>query len=214
MARNTYTPQERAEHRNAILRAAKSCFCETGYNNTTMRQVAQAADMSLGSLYYYFKSKDEIYIALYDTALDFLNDAMEAALTTSVPNIQSRITVLCFDYFEFSKNHNDYFQILTQGNKGDIGDVVIPEEVSSKGNKIIQKISKVIAQGVEEGVVKPCDTYKTTVAMWAMIDGLLMLHENTRTELLGDNFIEYYALCVNLMLDGLVDGTITKEYQE
>jgi AcrR family transcriptional regulator len=48
----------------AILVAAESIFIEKGYHNARMDDIAEAAELAKGTLYYYFKSKDEIYLHL------------------------------------------------------------------------------------------------------------------------------------------------------
>src|SRR5215207_9871713 len=52
--------------RNRIYDAALALFRERGFDATTMRDVAAAADMSLGAAYHYFPSKDSIVLAYYD----------------------------------------------------------------------------------------------------------------------------------------------------
>jgi AcrR family transcriptional regulator len=54
------------ETRNRIYDAALTLFRERGFDNTTMRDVAAAAGMSLGAAYHYFPSKDAIVLAYYD----------------------------------------------------------------------------------------------------------------------------------------------------
>lgn len=52
--------------RDRIYNAALTLFRERGFDATTMRDVASAADMSLGAAYHYFPSKDAIVLAYYD----------------------------------------------------------------------------------------------------------------------------------------------------
>ncbi len=51
--------------RERILEAALAAFRDEGFDATTMRDIARAADMSLGAAYYYFGSKEEIVLAYY-----------------------------------------------------------------------------------------------------------------------------------------------------
>ena len=54
----------RATSRRRILAAARRLFSRHGYQATTMRQIAQAAETSIGNLYFYFTNKDELLDAL------------------------------------------------------------------------------------------------------------------------------------------------------
>jgi AcrR family transcriptional regulator len=60
----------RAEaQRSRILRAAEQCFVEKGFHAASMAAIAQAADMSPGLIYRYFKSKNEIILAIIEHQL-------------------------------------------------------------------------------------------------------------------------------------------------
>lgn len=50
----------------AILKAAEDIFLDGGYQNLTMRSIAQRADISLSNLTYYFKTKDDLFQTLMD----------------------------------------------------------------------------------------------------------------------------------------------------
>src|SRR5688572_32022488 len=52
--------------RRRIYDAALTLFRDRGFDNTTMRDVAAVAGMSLGAAYHYFPSKDAIVLAYYD----------------------------------------------------------------------------------------------------------------------------------------------------
>lgn len=56
----------RAARRADILAAALACFARTGYHDTTMAEVAEAAGVSKGTPYLYFPSKEDLFIALHD----------------------------------------------------------------------------------------------------------------------------------------------------
>ncbi len=68
MAAHKGTPHATPDVRRAqILEAALRCFSERGYGNTTMDDVVHASGLSKGSLYRFFRSKDEVFLALFDT---------------------------------------------------------------------------------------------------------------------------------------------------
>jgi AcrR family transcriptional regulator len=57
----------KAEHtRTLILNTALDLFRERGYENTTMRAIAEKADVSLGNAYYYYESKEHLIQVFYD----------------------------------------------------------------------------------------------------------------------------------------------------
>ena len=62
--------------RATILEAALSLFREQGFDQATMREVADRAGLAVGAAYYHFRTKDEILLALYESTID---DALERA---------------------------------------------------------------------------------------------------------------------------------------
>lgn len=72
-----------AERRKAqVLEAAAKCFRQKGFHGSSMAQISEAAGMSSGHIYHYFKNKDEIIGAIVDREKDeveFLLDGMKNA---------------------------------------------------------------------------------------------------------------------------------------
>ena len=67
------TRQRRVE----ILKSAAAAFRRRGYHGASMGEIAQALRMTKGSLYYYFKNKEEILFFCHDYSLDILLDMLE-----------------------------------------------------------------------------------------------------------------------------------------
>jgi AcrR family transcriptional regulator len=82
--RRTRKPQERtAVTRNLLLRAAEQVFARVGYEKAQVDEIAVAAGFSKGALYSHFKSKEDLFLALYEekNAASFakLRSALDAA---------------------------------------------------------------------------------------------------------------------------------------
>lgn len=65
MPRNR-APVDRAEKRAEIIAAATSLFVDEGYDNTTMGKIATAAGVTANTIYWYFRDKDQLLIAVLD----------------------------------------------------------------------------------------------------------------------------------------------------
>lgn len=79
-------PPAVTDKRDAILRAAIDVFAERGYFNSQVADVAKAAGIAAGTVYLYFRSKDDILISIFErTVRDRLAEGREAVATVSDP---------------------------------------------------------------------------------------------------------------------------------
>lgn len=69
--------REKVLRKEQIINAAKSVFLEKGFSGATIEDIAKEAELSVGTLYIYFKNKDDLYASLNLRALDILNQEME-----------------------------------------------------------------------------------------------------------------------------------------
>ena len=76
--------------RGQILTAAARLFGHQGYANTTLRQIAQAAGIRAGSVYYHFEGKDEIAACVLDEGIAAVTDAVQRRLAALPPRAGMR----------------------------------------------------------------------------------------------------------------------------
>ena len=79
MANRTTAKAE--ETRERILNSALDLFRDRGFDQTTMRQIAGAAEVATGAAYYYFDSKEALVLAYYERAREEMRPRIEAALS-------------------------------------------------------------------------------------------------------------------------------------
>ena len=64
------SPQHEQEVRERIVNAATRVFSERGFHRATMQDIVRASGLSVGAVYTYFKSKDELILAGCDLITD------------------------------------------------------------------------------------------------------------------------------------------------
>ena len=74
-------PRPRSDIRPRILRAARKSFLQHGVAGASLREIARRARTSIGMIYYYFKTKDDLFLAVveehYESAIADLEDALQ-----------------------------------------------------------------------------------------------------------------------------------------
>lgn len=76
-----------AARRRQILDAARRCFVTKGLHNTSMQDLIREADLSVGAVYRYFKSKTDIVAAIADEVIGMLDARLASAPTGSPPSL-------------------------------------------------------------------------------------------------------------------------------
>lgn len=94
-----------------ILEAAEKLFLSEGYEKTTMDEIAHQSEFSKGTLYNYFKSKDELYLAIGIKAYDLILDYTEKFTNKHLAGLDQLIAI-GYAYYEFSKEHPAYSSIF------------------------------------------------------------------------------------------------------
>jgi len=96
--------RERERRRQQIIVAAKRVFSEKGYSKSTMEDIAREAELSPGTLYLYFKNKDELYASLSLRILQYLNIRLEDVKREKDVEPRKKIDAIkeaLFDVYQF-----------------------------------------------------------------------------------------------------------------
>jgi len=103
----------------AVLDAAARLFAQRGYAATSMRDIAQAASMLPGSLYYHFAAKEDLLAAVYEAGVGDIVAAVRAAVARET-DPWSRLEAACIAHLETVLKRSDTAQVLIR---------VLPEQV-------------------------------------------------------------------------------------
>ncbi len=147
--------------RREILSAAATVFREHGYSDAGMRDIADAADLSPGNLYYYFKGKQEILYFCQDRALDQMLTALEQAQKQDgkiAPRLYTLIQAhlhCMLDDIEGSIAH-----LMVGGLPPELRDQLI-----DKRDRYERGIRQLIGQGIKDGEFSPVDSTLVTRAI-------------------------------------------------
>ena len=101
----------REEVRNNIIKISRRLFLEQGYENTTVRQVLKKARLSTGSLYHFFKNKEEILLfSLKDALLEIssLTDSIAVKYNEPMLRYALGIAVGISEIFKYKHLFNFY----------------------------------------------------------------------------------------------------------
>ena len=106
--------RDREAVRRAILDAARDLFVSEGYQNVSLRKIAERIEYSPAAIYGYFASKDDIFFALAEEGYRLLGDpqSSEAADTLRPLSPLDRLRGIFWHFYQFSRQHPQYFLLM------------------------------------------------------------------------------------------------------
>ena len=105
--------EQRSQAREKIISAAAACFAEKGYSGCSVQDIADRAGMSKGALYVYYKSKEELFKAMFVMEHNSAKERMESA-TAAPPFLNGIIQFMsqCINNATFPMDHRLWAEVL------------------------------------------------------------------------------------------------------
>ncbi len=189
--------REKEHRRRSILAAARKIFFEHGMQAASMDAVAEAAELSKGALYLYFKSKEDLYVSLLEEGLSILRRMFEevAALPMKADEALRQIG---FAYYQFYKKYPDYFHILMFADARVLHSKVSEEVLQCSEQRslaCLQVVAQVYGRGIKEGVFrKELKPIEVAITLWGISNGMIGLIANKADHFMHDYKIDLEAL--------------------
>jgi AcrR family transcriptional regulator len=143
----------RDRRRTEILKSAAAAFRRRGYHGASVEQIADALRMTKGSLYYYFKSKEEILFFCHDWSLDLLLLALaEAREAETSPDAQLRRLIVAFVHMILDELHGTALTLDPQALSPPL-----LRRIVAKRDAFDQGLRRILKQGMDAGVFAPGD---------------------------------------------------------
>ena len=172
--------KERENRRSAILKAARKLFFDRGFKSVTVDNIAAKAEVSKGSVYLYFKSKEEIYtqILINDNIAAF--EDLKNKFSAKEAPAAELLLGFADNYINYFLNDNELFRILmTFMLHAD--DMILTDEQNSQllqtTNDNIHFVSEILQKGVDSGEFSPTINIRQAQnAIWGLLNGVISLY--------------------------------------
>ena len=156
-----------------IKEAALMLFSEKGFHNTTITQIAEAADLGKGTIYWYWKSKEDLAFSLVSDMLqDFLTLIEEArdGEGTVIERFAGMVSKVADLYYE----ETDYLRLLWKFrvDRGYIFSEEYTEKVASYYVRMRKALEEMITEGIGNGELKEVDPRRSAFILLGIAEGL------------------------------------------
>ena len=171
--------KEKENRKNSILKAARKLFFERGFKSVTVDLIAAKAEVSKGSIYLYFDSKEEIYTQILISAnIERHKDIEDFAKKEGTAS--DLLIAFAKNYVDFFLDNNELFRILMTFMLNS-ENMNLTEEQNTQlihtTNENIRVLSKILQKGVDSGEFRSdIDIRREQYAVWGMMNGIISLY--------------------------------------
>lgn len=174
--------REKKQRRQEIINAARKVFSNKGFNTATMEEIALEAELSPGTLYLYFKNKEELHTVLSIEILEHLSDEIQKVITQdiSVENKIEKFYDVFIDVYEYDSNILiNLFHLQSGETLKNLSEDVL-KQIKIHSAMAHGAIVDVIRQGIDEGIF--IDEHPAALAdvLWASYCGIVLWVDSKR----------------------------------
>lgn len=154
------------DRRIQILRSAAAAFRRKGYHGASVAEIARALRMTKGSLYYYFRDKEDILFVLHDYSLDILLASLRKVAASRAPADEKlRALVVAFVHMIIDEIHGTALTMDLQA----LGPQRL-RPVVAKRDRFDHGMRRIVERGVRSGVFRPVEAKLATFAILGAVN--------------------------------------------
>ncbi|MBU1342747.1 MAG: TetR/AcrR family transcriptional regulator [Proteobacteria bacterium] len=174
--------REKEQRKIEILNAARKVFSNKGFNTATMEEIASEAELSPGTLYLYFKNKEELHTTLSIEILKHLTDQIQKVVCQdiSVEEKIERFRDVFIDVYDYDSNILiNLFHLQSGETLKNLSEEVL-KQIKTHSALAHGAIIDVIRQGIEQGIF--IDEHPVALAdvLWASYAGIVLWVDSKR----------------------------------
>ncbi len=158
--------EKKQQTRRAIIDAAVQLFGEQGYERTSIEQLARAAGIGKGTIYSYFKTKSEIFLAYCEDELEFLYKTLAEQSDPDTPLIDQLLTLFT-GMFHYVMKNKEFGRILMR-------ERVFPKELTLEksqylDNHHLEMLDQMFRRAKQRGELRPdADLFFTAAHLYGI----------------------------------------------
>ena len=176
--------RERRARRQALQAAAVSVFAEKGFSRATIEDIARQAEVSVGTIYLYYRSKEDLYVSLLFESMERMREAIEKIMASGLaPDRQLKRV---WDYFyAYHARFPQSYRVLVFLQQAGLTAGISPktlQEINVRAARNFSLVSHIVAAAIDKGIYRPHEPREIVDLLWSLFLGLVHLSE-TRANL-------------------------------
>ena len=205
--------REKGQRREEILDAAQHVFFEKGLHVATMDEIAERAELSKGTLYLYYKSKEDLYLAVVMRGMEILRELFTKVAKSGEPAV-SMLVALRDAYSSYFSNHREYFRMTHFLQTPQFHKQVSDDMKKAAGElnrQVWDLVNGILQKCIDEGVLrKNLNPVEAGIILWSSATALL-LRIDSEYPIWKENFQIDLTQTLKLSNDLLFDSMCTAD---
>jgi len=198
--------REKEQRKQEITDAAEKVFFSMGIEKATMQHVADTAELSKGTLYLYFKSKEDLHYALNLRGMRVLREIMETHYNEEADGFDNVIN-MGRAYLEFYNSYPNYFESIIHFESSKLATVSKENQrqIISKASPLVYLI-EILDQGKKDGSIrKDQPSHLLATILWSQLTGLQQFIHNRQDiiELLDISSMQLFSSHFDILRAGI-----------
>lgn len=190
-------PQNHADIRNMIIERAGRVFARFGFKKTTMNEIAHSLSKTKGSIYYYYKSKEEIFAAIVEREGNIAQAELRQAVNReSDPALMLRTYILT--RMRFMNHLGNLYAALREDYLRHYSFIEKLRETITRSEQ--EMINHILQTGISQGVFAVKDP---ELASFALVMALKGLEFSVMSEKTPDDIEHDADILLEMLLNGL-----------
>ncbi len=178
--------RQKTEMREAILSAALKLFSDEGYDNVTMRKIADKIEYSVGTIYLYFKDKGEIFYELHNRG--FAEFYKRQLSVQRIKDPIERLKAHGEAYIQFAMEYPEYYDVMFISRTP--AKEIKKSEHWEEGERTYEILKLNIKQAMEAGYFKNVDLDVAAFSLWSFVHGISALFVRERLSMMPTEFLK------------------------
>ncbi|WP_245809340.1 TetR/AcrR family transcriptional regulator [Desulfamplus magnetovallimortis] len=175
--------REKEMRRKQIMEAAKKVFSAKGFSRATMEEIAGEAELSPGTLYLYFKNKEELHTSLSIDILEYITILMKKIIGKKGIDANEKMEKLkdtFIDVYEYdSMVLINLFHLQSGETLKNLSPEVL-EQLKETSADALGAITSIVQEGIDQGLFKERHPVALADIIWATYSGVVLWVDSKR----------------------------------
>jgi AcrR family transcriptional regulator len=206
--------KQKQDIKKMILDASMKLFLEEGFDNVTIRKIADLIEYSPTTVYLYFKDKDEVFFHLSQLGFEKMLELNQNLAGISNPLM--RLYKMGENYIHFGMTNPEFYDVMFI-QRAPMDCISKMEELEwSAGNAAIENLKELLKECMDKGLIQKAPVEVVAMAIWGLVHGMVSLAIRSRLDHINkkvlpkDQLMKMMQQSINWVL-GAIDTSVKKK---